>query len=399
MKFVIVTFLILIGFTANASDRVALVIGNSKYESVSTLFNPGKDARGIADELRTKGFLVTERIDRSRSEMVRDLREFRTAADAAEIALVYFAGHGIEVAGENYLIPTDAVLTDQRDIQNGSVSLDSVLDSVSGATKLKMIVLDACRDNPFANQMIRAGNARSVGRGLGRVEAQASNTLIAYAAAAGEVTPDGPIGKHSPFTSAFLKGLRSTPRDVRLMMGVVRDELRKQLGPGVDPFIYASLGGDQIVLNKNSDLVEKATAVETPIEPLTQPREKPDSFNQITARRVKKLLVEATADLSSSISQSQCSTTSVKKVVEIDEIMRGDFLLKFDGVWSTPFQITTNTDSVTLRPVDSSKFRYGEISIDMPDFLMGSSGRTLANALSEFELSCGGYDFYVTVVE
>ena len=269
MRLLIFFFAFSIVASAHAAERVALVIGNSAYEGISGLSNPKNDARAVSEALAKHGFEVLEQIDRKRTEMSEDLRRFRRAADNAEIALVYFAGHGIEVRGKNYLVPVDARMLDERDVENEAVSLDSVLAGISGARQLKMVVLDACRDNPFVHRMVRANGTRSVGRGLGRVNAERSNTLIAYAAAAGDVTPDGVPGQNSPFTAAFLEGLSSGPRDVRLMMGTVRDSLRRRIGQNVEPFIYASLGGDSIVINPGASSSD--TAITSPPKDTASP--------------------------------------------------------------------------------------------------------------------------------
>ncbi|MEO9782553.1 MAG: caspase family protein [Sedimentitalea sp.] len=233
-----------LGWAAN----VALVIGNSSYRSVETLPNPVNDASAVAAALRAHGFDVTLANDLTRADMLNILRDFRDAADRADIAMVYYAGHGMEIGGRNYLIPVDARITDERDARLEMIELQDVMSQMSGAKRMKTVVLDACRDNPFVAGMKRADTGRNVGRGLALVENAGADTLIAYAAAAGEITPDGAEGGNSPFTSAFLNAMEGPSVDVRLLLGSVRDELRRSV-PGAAPFVYSSLGGGAYVIN------------------------------------------------------------------------------------------------------------------------------------------------------
>ncbi|GHF57477.1 caspase family protein [Seohaeicola zhoushanensis] len=233
------------------ASKVALVIGNSKYASVAELDNPQNDARAVSRALSLQGFDVIAASDLTRAEMRDTLRDFREMADRADVALVYYAGHGIEISGNNYLVPVDARLEDERDAELEMVELDLVLRQISGAKALKMVVLDACRNNPFVVKMKRSSSGRSIGSGLGRIEFAGADTLIAYAAAAGEITPDGVTGANSPFTQAFLTALEGPPTDVRRLLGRVRDNMRQSV-PGAAPFVYTSLGGGEFVINPNS---------------------------------------------------------------------------------------------------------------------------------------------------
>lgn len=230
------------------AGNVALVIGNSAYRSVETLANPVNDATAVAAALRAHGFDVTLATDLGRADTLDTLRAFRNAADRADIAMVYYAGHGMEIAGRNYLVPVDARITDERDARLEMIELQDVLSQLSGAKRMKTVVLDACRDNPFVTGMKRANTGRNVGRGLALVENAGADTLIAYAAAAGEITPDGIEGGNSPFTRAFLNALGGPAQDIRLLLGSVRDELRRSV-PGAAPFVYSSLGGGTYVIN------------------------------------------------------------------------------------------------------------------------------------------------------
>ena len=174
--------------------RVALVIGNASYKAVPKLPNPLNDAREIAAALRAAAFSeVIERYDLGVKDMQRALSAFEDKAAAADWALVYYAGHGIEVDGRNYLIPVDAELKRASDVEDETVGLDRVLARVAVARKLQLVILDACRDNPFASRMAQvAGNTRSIGtRGLARIEPKRPNLIVAYSAQDGQVALDG----------------------------------------------------------------------------------------------------------------------------------------------------------------------------------------------------------------
>jgi len=245
----ILVFLILP--SALLAGRVALVIGNADYSAVAPLDNPRNDAEAVADALERQGFSVLRGTNLGRIGMRDALRKFRDMADRSEIALVYYAGHGIEIGGTNYLVPVDARLEDERDAPLEMVDLDLVLRQISGAGVMKMVVLDACRNNPFVMRMQQSGGNRSVRQGLADVRTNQSDTLVAYAAAAGAITPDGPEGGNSPFTAAFLAALAGPPADVRRVLGRVRDRMRQTV-PGAAPFVYSSLGGGEYVINPDS---------------------------------------------------------------------------------------------------------------------------------------------------
>jgi len=201
------------------AENVALIIGNSAYTAVATLDNPSNDSVAVAAALTQQGFDVMRTDDLDRNQMYDALRTFRNMADKAEFALVYYAGHGIEVGGKNFLVPVDAWLEDERDASVEMISLDVVMRQISGASLVKMVVLDACRNNPFVTKMKRENTGRNVGVGLGNIQTAQADTLIAYAAAAGEITPDGVNGGNSPFTQAFVNALHGPPADVRRLLG------------------------------------------------------------------------------------------------------------------------------------------------------------------------------------
>src|SRR2546421_440932 len=184
-----------------AGKRVALIIGNSVYQNVPPLANPINDGAIMAATLKGAGFdVVDSRHDLSAVEARRALRDFSDAARDADIAVVYYAGHGMEVDGANYLIPVDAKLERDTDVYDEALSLDRVLVAVEPAKQLRLVILDACRDNPFAKQMKRTVASPPIGRGLAQTEPTTPNILIAYSAKAGS-TPPAADTKNTPSTA------------------------------------------------------------------------------------------------------------------------------------------------------------------------------------------------------
>jgi len=233
-----------------ADRRVALIVGNSTYQTVPQLPNPSRDASAVAKMFRDAGFDSVEvQLNVGNLEFKRAIRKFEAAADQADIAVVYYAGHGLEIGGTNYLIPVDARLASDRDADDEAIPLERLVSSADGARRLRLIILDACRDNPFVGTMRRERKVanRAIAAGLGKVEPTSTDTLIAYAAKAGSTADDGD-GQHSPFTSAVLKNLTVPGLDVRLAFGRVRDEVLKNTGNRQEPFVYGSLGGGNISL-------------------------------------------------------------------------------------------------------------------------------------------------------
>lgn len=226
--------------------RVALVIGNSEYKNVPVLSNPQRDAALVANTLKRIGFeTVTLQMNLGRDALTNALRDFAQQAESADWAMIYYAGHGMEVAGTNYLIPIDARIVADRDIGFEAVPLDQVRNVVNRAKRLRLIILDACRDNPFANQMRRTMTvaSRSVSRGLASVEPEAG-TLIVYAAKDGETAMDG-TGTNSPFAAAFVKNLQTPGLEVRRLFDYVRDDVMDATAQKQQPFSYGSLSGRQ----------------------------------------------------------------------------------------------------------------------------------------------------------
>src|SRR3954447_11104679 len=182
-----------------AGNRVALIIGNSAYKNAAPLSNPVNDAAIVEATLKNAGFdVVQNRRDLQAVEMRRTLRDFADQARDADVAVIYYAGHGMEIEGTNYLIPVDATLERDTDVYDEAFSLDRVLLAIEPARQLRLVIVDACRDNPFAETMKRTSGTRSVSRGLARIEPTTTNTLVAFAAKAGLTALDG-NSKNSPY--------------------------------------------------------------------------------------------------------------------------------------------------------------------------------------------------------
>lgn len=222
--------------------RIALVIGNSRYKNAPLLPNPQRDATMVADALKRTGFAeVTLQIDLSREALASALQKFARSASTADWAVVYFAGHGMEIGGINYLIPVDATLETDRDVEFEAVPLNQVLNVVTGATALRLVVLDACRINPFANSMKRQLATRSVERGFARTEPN-PGTLVVYAAKDGEVASDG-NGNNSPFTTAFVHNLEKPGLEIGRLFRLVGDDVRAATRGAQTPYTYGALSG------------------------------------------------------------------------------------------------------------------------------------------------------------
>jgi hypothetical protein len=266
---------------AAADKRVALVIGNSTYQNVARLPNPAKDADAIAQLFKAAGFdTVSLQENVGNLDFKRAIRKFEEAADDADIAVVYYAGHGIEIGGVNYMIPVDAKLASDLDAPDEAIPLDRLVEAVESARRLRLIILDACRDNPFVVNMKRQRQAanRSVTAGLGKVEPTTTGTLIAYAAKAGSTADDG-TGEHSPFTTALLRNLTTTSLDIRLAFGRVRDEVMKITNDRQEPFVYGSLGGATVSLVP--DAVSATDSAASAADPNAEARHDYEFFERV----------------------------------------------------------------------------------------------------------------------
>jgi uncharacterized caspase-like protein len=229
---------------ADAEERVALVIGNAAYENTSPLRNPRNDAEGVAAALERLGFKVITGFDTDRMTFAQKAAAFAKAARGADAAVFYYAGHGLQVDGKNYLVPVDAKLGDEVELDFQTVELSTILRILDRAKQTKIAILDACRDNPLARSLSRSMGTRSsaVGRGLARVDS-GSGTLIAFATRPGAVALDG-RGGNSPFTAALLAHIETPGLDIGLMMRRVRRDVIARTNGGQVPWSSSSLTRD-----------------------------------------------------------------------------------------------------------------------------------------------------------
>jgi formylglycine-generating enzyme required for sulfatase activity/uncharacterized caspase-like protein len=231
----------------HAEKRIALVIGNSAYLNEPGLRNPANDAAAMVDLFKAARFDVVEpRRDVGNAALRRAIRDFADSAHNADIAVVYYSGHGIEVDGTNYLIPVDARLERDFDVEDEAVSLDRVMKAIEPA-RVRIVILDACRDNPFQRTMKATVQTRSIHRGLAEIQLPTSGMLVAFAAKAGTTAQDGE-GSNGPFTAALLKHIATPGLDLRLAFGRVRDDVLDATAGRQEPFIYHSLGGQTVSL-------------------------------------------------------------------------------------------------------------------------------------------------------
>lgn len=237
--------LALLGFSipssAQQARRVVLVIGNGQYANHPAMANPANDARLVSDAFRRIGATVTLQTDASRADFISRLRAFRSQADGAEFAAIYFSGHGLEVNGVNWVIPTDAKLADERDLEFEAINFNLLMQAIAGA-RMRMLVLDAARDNPF----VRGVATRAAGgRGLAPVDAD--DMMIIYSASPGQLAMDG-SGTNSPFAVAFANVIQRPGMEIRMMAGLLRDSVMQATNGMQKPFVSATLGGEAFYL-------------------------------------------------------------------------------------------------------------------------------------------------------
>jgi tetratricopeptide (TPR) repeat protein len=222
--------------------KVALIVGNGGYRNVAPLANPPRDANLIASTFRELGFAtVTLAPDLTRDKFFATLHEFGMEAEKADWAVVYYAGHGMEIGGVNYLIPVDARLKADSDAETQAVALEQVIASVAGARKLRLVMLDACRDNPFEKTMQRTIALKLVNRGFSNIEPEAG-FMVVYAAKHGETALDGDT-LNSPFATVLARVIKEPKIEVRKLFDIVRDDVWKATNRTQQPFTYGSLPG------------------------------------------------------------------------------------------------------------------------------------------------------------
>ncbi len=239
-------------FAADGDKRIALVIGIGSYKYAPELPNPPNDARAIGAALRKLDFEVQEVFDLDNRAFASHLRDFGVRASAADVAVVFYAGHGLQVRGQNYLLPSDARLERERDLVYEAMPLNLIMGELAQARKLGVLILDACRNNPFADRLSRSNagaiRERDVSAGLARIDDTPSDTLVALATRADALAEDG-SGDHSPYTDALLKNFDVPGLELGLFFRRVRDNVMEATQGRQEPFIFGSLGATPFYFN------------------------------------------------------------------------------------------------------------------------------------------------------
>ena len=241
----------------SAGRRVALVIGNSAYAHVKALPNPINDARSIAKSLRDIGFAVSEGVDLDRAAMQKTTRDFLRDAARAQVAVVYYAGHGVQIDGRNYLVPIDVRLQGGTSVTDAMIDMDTILAGLDDQVRTNILILDACRNNPMAQQVASAGPGRAIEAGsglaapttLGSGATLGAGTLIAFATAPGQVALDGE-GANSPFSAALSRHIGTPGLEVQQMLTRVRAEVVAATKTRQVPWSNSSLLGEVFLAEK-----------------------------------------------------------------------------------------------------------------------------------------------------
>jgi hypothetical protein len=239
---------------ARADRRVALVVGNATYKTnAMSLTNPANDAQDVTSALKDLGFDVLSVANVNKRDMDVALGKFARMATGADSALFYYAGHGIQYQGRNYLVPVDAVLEDEISVRYEMTAIDDIRDALDRAEGVKIMILDACRNNPLADRMRKSGGSRAIGgdRGLARID-RAQGSIIVYATSADQIAEDG-VGRNSPFTSAMLKRIQEPGLEIEMMFRRVSADVATQTGGRQRPETFVSLQSEYY-LNQN-DLI------------------------------------------------------------------------------------------------------------------------------------------------
>lgn len=300
---------------AHAEKRVALVIGNAAYKETAKLANPVNDANEIASALKASGFEVILGVDVDKREFDTRVRNFAHLMEDADVAIFFYAGHGLQVAGRNYLIPVDASLQNERDLDFDAQSLDFILKQMelNRADKTSIVFLDACRDNPFSQNLARSMGTRStaIGKGLAQVDTGVG-TFIAYSTQPGNVALDGK-GKNSPFTSALAKHAATPGRDLTsVMIDVRKDVLAATAGKQV-PWDHSALTGAfyfHPTAAQRSATASPAGDTGAPVTAARDPDETANIVELAQARERLRQLQEANKDDQQRIFDKQYETGS-----------------------------------------------------------------------------------------
>jgi uncharacterized caspase-like protein len=267
----IILSLLCLAFAANpamAEKRVAFVVGNGTYKNVAQLPNPPVDAKAMAAVLRNVGFDVVEGTNLTRDAMTQKLLDFGKKAQGADVAIFFYAGHGIAISGTNYLLPIDADIKSEMDVKLGAaINIDLTLDQTMSDAKVKLVFLDACRDNPFAAKIKSNSATRSVSVQTGLAEMKSGEgTLIAFATGPGQTALDGQEGNNSPFTRALIDHITKPGVEIQQAMTQVRAQVNEETSKGQLPWGHTNLIGE-VYLNPVAAPPPAAVATAAPSGP------------------------------------------------------------------------------------------------------------------------------------
>ncbi|MGE0698524.1 MAG: caspase family protein [Hyphomicrobiaceae bacterium] len=257
----LVAFLGMVCGTCEAlAARRAFVVGNSAYASAPHLPNPANDARDLARRLEAIGYKVTLGIDLGRAQFLQSFQAFAATLRSDDVALLYFAGHGLQIGGENYLFPVDATVGSEADARTRLVPLNALIADLSRGTRTRLVILDACRNNPFGEKLAETGATRSAGLGQGLARVYAGvGSFIAYSTQPGNVALDG-RGRNSPFTEALIRHMADAAADVHAVMRRVRVDVQRATAEQQIPWENSSL-------IEEMSFAEVATAAPTTASP------------------------------------------------------------------------------------------------------------------------------------
>ncbi|WP_246683345.1 caspase domain-containing protein [Mesorhizobium sp. B2-1-3A] len=235
---------------ASAERRVALVLGNAQYQHAAALANPVRDAQAMAERLKKLDFEVVSGFDETKLQTQATIAQFAKQVRGADIALFFYAGHGLQVSGKNYLLPVDAALEDETSLDFEAVSADFVLRQMSRETSIRLVFLDACRDNPLAEALAKTAGVNGASSGLAEIpiENGGAGTLVAFAASPNQLAYDG-SGEHSPFTAALLQHIGESNVSITEAMNRVTSDVFKATAGKQRPWINVSLT-TEVVLHK-----------------------------------------------------------------------------------------------------------------------------------------------------
>ncbi len=354
---------------AAAQDRVALVVGNSEYRHVAGLSNPRHDAGDIARALRRIGFEVVEGIDLDKSKMEEKVREFGRKLDNARTALFYYAGHGMQVAGRNHLMPVDAKLERAGDLNLETIDLNLVLSQMEADQRVNIVILDACRNNPLARSFAPKLGTRSasVGQGLASIPSSLG-TLIAYATQPDNVALDGD-GRNSPFTAALLKHIDTPGLEVSSLLKRVRSDVVAATGGRQVPWDHSSLMGEVVLVSAPAGNASQAAVVPTaPTAELTpSARRSPETTRAqviaaIAERNLSPVIVKSKSEVARLIFSPDSQTIAVggNGKVELRAVETQKIIRTFDGQ-GEPDAIAFSTDGSILAVSGKSLIKLWDV--------------------------------------